>query len=115
LEDDLNTPQAIAELHALSTEANKATDPVERKRLKGELLSAGALLGILQSDPEAWLHETGDTDAISAEAIEDMIAARAAARSAKDFAEADRIRDDLAAQGVQIEDGPGGTTWRRAN
>ncbi|HUT47941.1 MAG TPA: cysteine--tRNA ligase [Alphaproteobacteria bacterium] len=114
LEDDLNTPQAIAELHALSTEANKATEPAERKRLKAELLSAGGLLGILQADPEAWLHDAADADAINGDAIEGMIAARAAARSAKDFAEADRIRDELAAQGVQIEDGPGGTTWRRA-
>jgi len=114
LEDDLNTPQAIAELHALATAANKATEPSAKSELKAALLSAGYLLGILQSDPEAWLHGSGDADAIAEGEIESLIAARAAARQSKDFAEADRIRDELAGQGVQIEDGPGGTTWRRA-
>ncbi|MDH3234110.1 MAG: cysteine--tRNA ligase [Alphaproteobacteria bacterium] len=114
LEDDLNTPMAIAELHVLATEANKAHEPGAKRELKAALLSAGELLGILQADPEAWLHEAADADAIDADAIEGLIAARAAARTAKDFAEADRIRDELAAQGVQIEDSPDGTTWRRA-
>jgi len=115
LEDDLNTPQAIAELHALASEANKAKEPGERVRLKAALLSAGALLGLLRADPEAWLHGGGDADAMGAETIEELIAARAAARKARDFAEADRIRDELAAEGVELEDGPQGTTWRRAS
>ncbi|MEJ2120939.1 MAG: cysteine--tRNA ligase [Alphaproteobacteria bacterium] len=114
LEDDLNTPQAIAELHALATEANKATEPEAKRDLKTALLSAGWLLGILQADPEEWLHGAGGSDVIGVAAIEELITARAAARKAKDFAEADRIRDALAAEGVQIEDGPEGTTWRRA-
>ena len=66
LEDDLNTPQAIAELHALATEANKAHEPQAQRELTAALLSAGYLLGILQADPEAWLHGASDDDAMGA-------------------------------------------------
>ena len=111
LEDDLNTPQAIAALHHIAGEANKAQDPADKARLKAALLGGGDLLGILHQDPEAWFR--GGTDGADADEIETLIAEREAARAAKDFAAADRIRDDLVDRGIVLEDGPGGTTWRR--
>ncbi|SLN56458.1 cysteine--tRNA ligase [Oceanibacterium hippocampi] len=117
LEDDLNTPNALAEMYRLAGEANrstdlKSTDLDERRRLKGALLAGGELLGILQQDVEAWFHR-GAADDETAE-VERLIAERIAARQARDFARADQIRDDLAARGIQLEDGTGGTIWRRA-
>ncbi len=110
LEDDLNTPLALAAMHDLMTELNKTTGTADQARLKGELLAGGAVLGLLQRDPEAWLK--GD-DREAAE-IEALIAQRNAARKARDFSEADRIRNALAIRGILLEDGPNGTTWRRA-
>jgi cysteinyl-tRNA synthetase len=104
--DDLNTPAAIAELHGLA-DAALAGDPAAA----GGLKSAGALLGLLQQTPAAWFRGGGDNEG----AIEEAIEARLAARRARDFARADAIRADLAAQGVVLEDGPAGTTWRRAH
>jgi cysteinyl-tRNA synthetase len=101
--DDLNTPQAIAELHRLA-DAALAGDAAAA----GGLKAAGDLLGMLQQDPDAWFHAGAD-DA----AIERAIAQRIAARKAKDFARADAIRKELAEGGILLEDGPGGTTWRR--
>jgi cysteinyl-tRNA synthetase len=113
LEDDLNTPKAFAELFALSRAANASADDVERRALKGQLLGGGDMLGLLQHDPEAWLKTTGKA-AIDEAEVDRLIARRAAARRAKDFEEADRIRDQLAAEGVILEDQPGGTRWRLA-
>ncbi len=106
--DDLNTPQALAELSALATEANKS-DMHDWPRLKGQMLAAGGLLGLLQRDPDDWARG----DAGEAQRIDALVAARVAARKAKDFAEADRIRKELAAEGVEIMDGPDGSTWRK--
>ena len=106
--DDLNTPQALAELSALATEANKS-EMRDWPRLKGQMLAAGQLLGLLQQDPDAWARG----DASDAQRIDALVAERIAARKAKDFAKADRIRNELAAEGVEIMDGPDGSTWRR--
>ncbi len=81
--------------------------------LKARILAAGNLLGILEQDPEAWLQGADSDDAISAEEIESLIEERKAAKAARDFARADQIRDDLAAQGVILEDSREGTTWKR--
>ena len=114
LNDDLNTPQAISELHVLARELNKAEGP-HRAGLKARLLAAGNLLGILAEDPEAWLQgEAGADDALDGAAIEALIEERSAAKLARDYGRADAIRAELTEQGIVLEDGPGGTTWRRA-
>ena len=115
LDDDLNTPAAIAALHDLTTRLNKARDH-EKPGLAAALRAAGDLLGLLDADPEGWLRGEGTATVggPTPEEIEDLIVRRREARKAKDFAEADRIRDSLAAQGVLLEDSPQGTTWRRS-
>ncbi len=115
LEDDLNTPAAFAAVSQLVGEANKATDAPGRRAAKAALLAAGDLLGLLQCDPETWFQGDAGDGALSADAIDAMLVERQTARKAKDFATADRIRDDLATAGVLIEDGPKGATWRRVS
>ncbi len=107
--DDLNTPKALAELAAMTGALNSEADKVARARIKGALIAAGDLIGLLQADPAAWLRGAGDDSA----EIDALVAARTEARRAKDFARADAIRADLAARGVEIMDGPQGATWRR--
>jgi cysteinyl-tRNA synthetase len=109
LDDDLNTPLALSRLHDLVTALNKAEGVEEKRAIKSAILGSAELLGLLQDDPEAWLKRGADEGPIVA-----LINLRIAARKAKNFAEADRIRAELAAQGILIEDGPSGTTWRRA-
>ncbi|MEQ8968070.1 MAG: cysteine--tRNA ligase [Azospirillaceae bacterium] len=116
LEDDLNTPMAIGHLHELAGAVNKAAEPAERRRLAGALKAGGGLIGLLEREAEDWFRAAPPVAeaGLDAAAIEAMIEARAAARRNKDFAEADRLRDELARQGILLEDGPQGTTWRRA-
>ena len=112
LEDDLNTPKAFAEIATLVTALNQATDAKEQARLKSELLAAGAILGLLQQSPAAWLAAAPKAGDIDAAEVERLIEARNAARKSKNFAEADRLRSAIDALGVTIEDRPEGTRWR---
>ncbi|PLW69442.1 cysteine--tRNA ligase [Pseudohalioglobus lutimaris] len=112
LNDDLNTPEAIAAIHALSHQLHKATED-EKPGLKARMLAAGNLLGILGEDPQEWLQGTTADDAIGAEQIEELIQARQDAKAARDFARADEIRDQLIDSGVVLEDSREGTTWKR--
>ena len=112
LNDDLNTPVAIAEIHALAKQLNKAAD-ADKPALKARMLAAGNLLGILQDDPEAWLQGGAGEAGIAAEAIEALIAERQQAKLDKNYARADEIRDSLAARGVLLEDSREGTKWKR--
>ena len=114
MEDDLNTPAALAEMFELARAANKAETLTEKARLKAELLDAGLLLGLLQQAPEAWFGWTPPQaeGALTPEAIEALIAERVAARAAKNWAASDRIRDELKAQGVLLEDSKDGMRWR---
>jgi cysteinyl-tRNA synthetase len=112
LEDDLNTPKAMAEYFALARALNKSNDPAEMEALAAQMYAAGELLGVLAGDPEQWFAGEVDGD-MTGDDIEALIAQRNEARAAKDFQQADAIRDQLADAGIVIEDGPQGTTWRR--
>jgi len=113
LNDDLNTPRALAALFEIAGRANKAETLDAQSRAKGELLASGALLGLLEADPEAWFGIAALDDAFKAE-IDALLQERAKARQVKDFEAADAARDAVAAKGVLVEDGPEGTTWRLA-
>ncbi len=113
LEDDLNTPEALAEVSRLAGEANTAADQhdsVAMANARANLLAAGKLLGLLAKTPKQW--EQGGDDGENAR-IDALVQARVDARAARDWAEADRIRKALAGEGVEIMDGPAGSTWRR--
>jgi cysteinyl-tRNA synthetase len=113
LEDDLNTPMALAELFELARAANKAATLDDKARIKAQLLDAGSLLGLLQQTPTAWFATASEQGSnITPEEIETLIAARQAARNGKNFAESDRIRDELKAKGVLVEDSKDGQRWR---
>lgn len=114
LEDDLNTPLAVRRLHGLLDDFN---DVSRRDAVNGEdgaLLSAGRMLGLLQQDPEEWFRwSPANANTLSEVEIDAMVAARRKARADRDFAEADRIRDELVDAGVILEDKPDETIWRR--
>ena len=117
MDDDFNTPVAVSVLFDLVREINRAREAnaPEQAALVATLQYLSGVLGILQSDPEAWLRGGGQPaeGSLSDEAIDKLIAERREARTRKDFQESDRIRDLLAKQGVILEDSGAGTTWRR--
>ena len=121
LDDDLNTPQALAELAGLASQARWIlantkeigdAEHAELANLKANILGAGLVLGLLQQDPTAWFARgaSGDDDA----RIQALVDERNDAKKARDFARADAIRDQLAAEGVLLEDTPQGVRWKRA-
>src|SRR5690348_557935 len=122
LEDDLNTPEALAVLNRVAAFTRHVLDKSSRPlgtaehselaHAKADLLGCGALLGLLQQDPEAWFKRGAER--VDRSKVESLIEARRAARAARDFALADEIRNELAAMGVAIEDGPQGTRWKVA-
>ena len=112
--DDLNTPRALAALYRLVGEINRTANPTTRARAVAVLRGSAALLGLLQADPETWFRGAGQEDGMSDAEIDKLVEERKAARAARDFAEADRIRDEMAAGGITLEDTAEGTLWRRA-
>ena len=129
MNDDFNTPEAMGQLFTLASDINvlvqglqqASVDPVWAVAASASLahkvqalLSLGAVLGLLQQDPVAYLQCGGAAQGLDEAAIAAQIEARAAAKKAKNFAEADRIRQELLGQGIVLKDGPAGTTWERA-
>ena len=109
--DDMNSPIAIRELHALAKAMNKA-EGKEKALLKSQLIKSAGLMGLLQQNPEEWF-QTGGEGELVAEDIEALIAERVQAKKDKNYARSDEIRDSLKVQGVVLEDSREGTKWRR--
>jgi len=112
MDDDFNTPQAVAVLFEMAAELNRVPSPA----LATQMRALGGVLGLLQREPIEFLRSapaSASEDALDDAAIAARIEARAAAKAQRNYPEADRIRQDLLQQGIVLEDGPGGTTWRR--
>jgi cysteinyl-tRNA synthetase len=118
MDDDFNTPEALAAMQGAARELNQAKAMGNSAKAAGAaatLRAMGAVLGVLQQDPDTYLKRSVGAKAMSDADVETLLAARRAARSAKNFAESDRIREQLTAAGILLEDKPGGITqWRRA-
>jgi cysteinyl-tRNA synthetase len=119
MDDDFNTPEAIAVLQGLARELNtaraSAADAHKARLIAGELRALGGALGLLQQVPETWFRTGGSAGGLSDAEIDALSAARDVARKSKNWPESDRIRKVLADAGVILEDKPGGTTtWRRS-
>ena len=114
LDDDLNTPRALAALFDLAREANRESDPARRRELATALRAGAGLLGLLRADPEAWFIDTGASGALESAEIDELVSRRERLRKERDFAAADRIRAQLEKASIVIEDSPEGPRWRRA-
>ena len=125
MNDDFNTPEALAVLAELRRSINRCVDDGDTDQagqLAGLLVELGGILGVFQDNPAQWLKRAlrpgdpgNENEQISDPEIEDLIAARNRAREQKNWVESDRIRDELAAMSIQLEDGAEGTTWRRGS
>ena len=115
MDDDFNTPVALAVLFDLARDINRlqATDVAHARVLGGELRKLAGILGLLQREPQVFLQGGPAAAGLSVEQIEALIGQRVAARKNKQWVESDRIRDELKAKGVALEDAGGATTWRR--
>lgn len=113
MSDDLNTPKALAELFALSKQANTANSDEQRAVCKAALLQSGEWLGLLQQDPEEWF--AAGSDDLQAAKIEQLINDRGLAKAEKNWGRADEIRNLLSDMNVVLEDSADGTTWRIEN
>jgi len=111
LDDDLNTPQALAEVARIAAEARKAQAPDEKARYRDQLLGAGRALGLLQQAPAEWLGRGSDESDDAR--IQSLVDERNTAKQSRDFARADAIRKQLADEGVLLEDTAAGVRWRR--
>jgi cysteinyl-tRNA synthetase len=118
MDDDFNTPEAFAVMQGVARNLNlaKASGNVsDASNAAATLRALGAVLGVLQQDPDSYLKRSAGSKSLSDTEVEGLLASRREARSAKDFAESDRIREILSAAGILLEDKPGGRTeWRRA-
>ncbi len=118
MDDDFNTPEALAALQGVARELNQAKAAGDAAKAAGgaaTLRAMSGLLGVLQQDPDAYLKRSVGDKMMPDAAVEELLAARRAARGAKNFAESDRIREQLTAAGILLEDKAGGVTqWRRA-
>ena len=113
--DDLNTPKALAAMHELAADMRRTADKTAKAAIRRQLLAGGWLLGLLYQTAEGYFTQgqPGDSEAPTADAIEALIAQRKAARADGDYAGADRIRDELLAAGIELEDSREGTRWRK--
>jgi cysteinyl-tRNA synthetase len=114
LDDDINTPRALAALFEIAREINRLGDAPEALALARQLRASADIIGLLGNDPVAWFEQGGTDDNLGAAELDALLVRRTEARNARDFAEADRIRDQLTDMGIVIEDGPDGPRWRRA-